>query len=108
MQNATMLYRSPGSETIWGVSVDTLIVDASEVPEKLAAGWHLSVHDADQAEKDRLAAQLKANEDEQARIAAELAAQERERIRAEILAEQAEQPAAPAPTAAPASAKRAK
>lgn len=37
-----MLYRSPGSHELHGVMVDYTVVDASAVPEMLAAGWCLS------------------------------------------------------------------
>lgn len=42
MREATMLYRSPGSHELHGVMVDYTVVDASAVPEMLAAGWCLS------------------------------------------------------------------
>ena len=42
MREATMLYRSPGSHELHGVLVDYTVVDASAIPEMLAAGWCLS------------------------------------------------------------------
>lgn len=42
MREATMLYRAPGSHELHGVMVDYTVVDASAVPEMLAAGWCLS------------------------------------------------------------------
>lgn len=42
MREATMLYRAPGSHELHGVMVDYTTVDASAVPEMLAAGWCLT------------------------------------------------------------------
>lgn len=40
LQNATMLYRKGTKELIHGVHVDMVVVDAHEVDEYLADGWH--------------------------------------------------------------------
>lgn len=72
MNNPTMLYRCPGSETFEGVSCETTIVDETEVEAHAAEGWHRNWVEADKAHKDA-AAQLAANEAEQAEIAKKLA-----------------------------------
>lgn len=70
----TMLFRSPGSETIWGVSVDTATVPDAQVDALLADGWHLTVEEADAARRAQLAEKLAAAEAEKAALAAQLAA----------------------------------
>lgn len=52
MREATMLYRSPGSHELHGVMVDYVTVDASEVPEMLAAGWSLNPLEASYVARD--------------------------------------------------------
>lgn len=76
MNNPTMLYRSPGSESFEGVSCETSIVEDTDVDAALAEGWSRNWIEAGEAAKARAEAALKANEEEQARIAAELAAAE--------------------------------
>lgn len=71
MNNATMMYRCPGAECIWGVSVDTLVVDEADVEAKKAEGWHLTVPEADEAAKAAVG-KVAANEAEQAVIEAKL------------------------------------
>lgn len=72
MENPTMLYRCPGSETFEGVSCETTIVDEAEVEAHLEEGWRRDWVQADEARKE-VAAKLAANEAEQRRIEAELA-----------------------------------
>ncbi len=56
MKNATMLYQAPGPHQIHGGNFDYKIVDADEVEEALADGWHMTTtdaqasHEADQGE----------------------------------------------------------
>lgn len=69
----TMLYKSPGKEAIWGVSVDWLVVDESDVEATLAEGWNLTVHGAGDDAKARDEAALKANERELAEVNKKLA-----------------------------------
>lgn len=73
MNNPHMLYRCPGPEMFEGVRCETTVVEPEAIAEHLDAGWHRDWMAADAAHKDA-AAQLAANEAEQARIAAELAA----------------------------------
>lgn len=74
MKNANMLYRCPGAECFEGVSCETVIVDEDEVEAMLAEGWSRDWIRAGEVAKDAAAAQLAANEAEQARIAADLKA----------------------------------
>lgn len=74
MKTPNMLYRSPGPENFEGVSCETVIVDEPDVEAKIAEGWNRTWHGAADDAAARTAAQLKANEEEQARIAAELKA----------------------------------
>jgi len=46
MKEPTMIFRSGDSEEIWGISLDTKIVDAHELDEHLADGWHTHPFDA--------------------------------------------------------------
>jgi hypothetical protein len=73
MKTPNMLYRSPGPLVFEGVSCETTVVDEDDVEAALAEGWNRTWYGAEQDVKDR-AAELAANEAEQARIAAELAA----------------------------------
>jgi len=41
MKSATMLYRLGSKEIIWGTPMDTVTVDADDIPEYLADGWFL-------------------------------------------------------------------
>lgn len=45
----TMLYRAPGPHAIHGGHFDFVIVDESEVSDKLAEGWHLTTTEAAKA-----------------------------------------------------------
>ena len=40
MKEATMIFRPGDSEVIWGIRLDTKVVDAHEVEEHLADGWY--------------------------------------------------------------------
>jgi hypothetical protein len=56
----TMIFKSGAEQTIWGIPLDTLEIDAHELDEYLADGWHkhpFDVRDAmnADAERDRLA-----------------------------------------------------
>jgi hypothetical protein len=75
MQEPTMLYRCPGHEVFEGVSCETTVVDAHEVEDKLAEGWHrdwIAAGAAHQGDAEKLAA----NEAEQAEIEQKLEAAE--------------------------------
>lgn len=74
MKHPTMLYRSPGPHALEAGPCDYVIVDATEVDAKLAEGWHRKPDEAVRADRERAAAQLQANEQEQAQIAAQLQA----------------------------------
>lgn len=69
---STMLYKSPGEHTFEGVSCDYVIVDEAEVESKLAEGWNLTWHGADQDAKDRDAAKLAENEKALAKVEQQL------------------------------------
>lgn len=58
----TMLYKSPGKESIWGVSVDYQVFPESDLEQALSEGWNKTVHGAEQDAKDLVEAELKANE----------------------------------------------
>jgi uncharacterized protein (DUF1697 family) len=55
VQEATMLYRAPGAHQIHGHDVDYIVVDAPQVDEHLAAGWHRSAVAAGEAHQAALA-----------------------------------------------------
>lgn len=40
MKEPTMLFRAGDTHIIWGIPVDTKTVDAHEIDEHLAEGWH--------------------------------------------------------------------
>lgn len=50
LNEPTMLYRKGAGEFLHGIHVDTVIVDAHEVEEKLADGWHRTPADVKSAE----------------------------------------------------------
>lgn len=55
MKEATMLFRPGDTEVIWGIPLDTVTVDAHEVEDYLADGWHLHPwHARDAAEAEKL------------------------------------------------------
>lgn len=41
MKSATMLYRLGSKEIIWGIPMDTIIVDACDVEKFVSDGWFL-------------------------------------------------------------------
>jgi hypothetical protein len=73
-KNPTMLYRCPGAVDCDGTSCETLIVEAEDAADKLAAGWSDHPLKAARAHQDGLAAAVEANDAEMAEIEQKLAA----------------------------------
>jgi flagellar biosynthesis/type III secretory pathway protein FliH len=76
LANATMLYRKGTEGRIHGVHVDTIVVDATEVEDHLAQGWHRTPADVKLAldarsTQDDAQAQLDRAREEGARAARE-------------------------------------
>ena len=45
MKSATMIYRLGTETVIWGINIDTKIVDESEVDSFIAQGWYRHPND---------------------------------------------------------------
>lgn len=45
MKNPTALYKGGGSELVWGIPCETIVVDADEVEQKLSEGYVMHPHD---------------------------------------------------------------
>lgn len=85
----TMVFQHGDQVVIWGIPLNTLEIDAHEVDEYLADGWHAHPFDARDAQ-----AELEAQQAEAARIKAELEASEKKRLEdeaAETLSRQQEE-----------------
>lgn len=45
MKSPTMLFKAGVSELVWGIPCETIVVDASDIEEKLSEGWVLHALD---------------------------------------------------------------
>ncbi|VVE59468.1 hypothetical protein PIN31009_05547 [Pandoraea iniqua] len=76
---ATMMFRVGSEQRLHGVDVDTIIVEAVEVPDMLAEGWHPSPTAAREAEAKRLRETEERREREAKEAAERQACEEAER-----------------------------